>query len=246
MQQRFSCLCVGAACLTSAASAGVFSFASFPNADGLSLNGDALVTDSVIRLTNDDDQAGSAWFLEPVSVSQGFETTFTYNIHAGDGADGLAFVVQSAGLNALGGGGGDLGLVGIGPGAYVAFQSFLYDTLSIGASDVEMDVFSSGLNSVSFAPRGQHHVRIVYTPGTLEVFVDGARGAPTLAVALDLTNFSGVDLTLGDGTAYVGFTGATGLLWDHHDIENWAFVPSPGGAIAIALASGLAGGRRRR
>lgn len=260
MNRPAMCGWVGAACLGSAASAGVISFENFnyPSEQYLWINGSAGVTNTVdadgaggdvLRLTSFEDEAGSAWYLDTVNVSRGFETRFTYNVDGGGfGAEGLAFVIQAAGERSLGQGGRHLGMRGFGAGAYVAFSWFGFGSVSIGAAEYDMNVAVHSLNHASFDWRGRHDVRIVYTPGSMAVYLDGAQdGSPSLVAPLDLTNFNGVDLTMSGGLAYVGFTGATGSQSaGYQDIENWTLTPAPGGAGALAAGLGLVARRRRR
>jgi hypothetical protein len=68
--------------------------------------------------------------------------------------------------------------------------------------------------------------------------------SPCLTVSsLQLDNL----LSLDDGTAWVGFTAATGADYEAHDILNWSFteVPEPVTLILFGV-SGLAMIQRRR
>jgi hypothetical protein len=57
--------------------------------------------------------------------------------------------------------------------------------------------------------------RIVYTPGSLSVFLDDAP-VPALMAAIELSKLIGSD------DAYVGFTAATGNGYENHDILSWS------------------------
>ncbi len=59
------------------------------------------------------------------------------------------------------------------------------------------------------------------TPGFLRVFIDDF-GTPVLVVNTDLSAL----LTLNNGTAWVGFGGATGLFTENNDILSWTFTPA--------------------
>ena len=93
-------------------------FSNFSSTAGLSLNGVAAKSDTVLRLTPAAQAvAGSAWFNTPQPFANGFDTTFTFQLTGGSGnADGIAFVIQNAPspLGALGyvGQGGPLGYGG--------------------------------------------------------------------------------------------------------------------------------------
>lgn len=76
-----------------------------------------------------------------------------------------------------------------------------------------------------------HVVKIEYLPGTLRVFLDDL-GAPVLTVPLDLDAV----LSSTDGTAWVGFTSATGLgAWENHDILSFTFGPSASAQSTVPL-----------
>jgi len=87
----------------------------------MQLNGSAMPhgTQPILRLTQDGQgySAGSAWYKTQQPVANGFTTVFQFQItHAGQSADGLAFVIQNSTnygeggpLSALGGVGGDIG-----------------------------------------------------------------------------------------------------------------------------------------
>jgi hypothetical protein len=71
-------------------------------------NGSAqFTTENLLRLTNDFNQAGSAFTLQRVGV-RGFTTTFQFRLHEGtqpNPSDGLTFILEGNGSTALGGGG---------------------------------------------------------------------------------------------------------------------------------------------
>lgn len=97
---------------------------SYNFASGWQLNGTAALSESALQLTTSGtDQAGSAWYATPVTVTNAFTATFTFRFTSqgcGSGpADGIAFVIQNSpttagdpptgGIYALGGQGGCLG-----------------------------------------------------------------------------------------------------------------------------------------
>lgn len=87
----------------------------------MQLNGSAMAYGGqpILRLTEDGEgySAGSAWYKTQQPVANGFTTVFQFQItHAGQSADGIAFVIQNSSnygeggqLSALGGNGGDIG-----------------------------------------------------------------------------------------------------------------------------------------
>src|SRR3982751_4691628 len=89
-----------------------------PNVTGTGTSAD------VLQLTTPaGGEATSYWFTTPQSVNN-FVTMFTYTDGGGGGADGITFTLQNSGINALGGGGGSLGYVGIPNAAGDAFNIY--------------------------------------------------------------------------------------------------------------------------
>ena len=194
---------------------------------------------------------GSAWFNTKQSVVNGFETEFTFTMSLTGGADGLAFVIQDsvAGTAALGGGGGNLGYTNIENSLAVELDTFA----GADENDNHLAVHSNGTAANSAIDNigarigtadpsfdlndgTEHTARISYVPGTIEIFLDGNTNAD-LSVSVDL----GTLLNLDNGTAFVGFTAATGGLNQNHDIGSWAFVPEPGTYAMFAAILGGAG-----
>ena len=83
---------------------------------------------------------------------------------------------------------------------------------------------SSGLGGVVLSDGAVHTAVIDYDGNTniMHVYLDNL-GAPVLTVAnLNLSTL----LTLNNGDAWVGFTGATGALTENHDVLSWNFTPA--------------------
>ena len=79
------------------------------------LNGNALNTgeDCYQLTTNSGFQVGSVWYADQVDLSQPLDLQFVLNLGNSDqGADGICFVLQTVGVNALGDAGGGLGFLG--------------------------------------------------------------------------------------------------------------------------------------
>ena len=77
-----------------------------------------------------------------------------------------------------------------------------------------------------------HTVIIDYTPpscgecsGTLTVNFDGTPNVLTTSVTLEN------EMSLNSGKAWVGFTGATGDLFENHDILSWTFTPHSSSSV---------------
>jgi hypothetical protein len=87
-----------------------------------------------------------------------------------------------------------------------------------------------------------HSLRLLYQPGTLDVFVDNA-SFPAIVAAVDLSQL----LTLDNGQAYVGFTSSNGGATSSQYLRSWSFQTTPEPATALLIALGaLAACRRRR
>jgi len=175
------------------------------------------------------------------------------------------------GVAALGSGGGELGygaLPGAPVGLAIANSLVLeLDTYLSGAEgDLSANTLSlhtngpgSNDNDESYS-LGQvaplqnlsdgaiHEVRLQQSAGTLNVFLDDMN-TPLISVPYDIEmggQWAGGGavggLTLqADGTAYVGFTAATGGAWEAHDVLSWSWSSNggPGTSFCFGDASGL-------
>jgi hypothetical protein len=223
-------------------------FPSFAETTDLSRNGNAALFGSALRLTQSavNFQVGSVWFKRSKQfVQDGFDTTFQFQITAPSGAvhpddrnsggDGFAFVIQGAGDAILGASGGGIGYEGILKSLAVEFDTWWNNANGF------VDLKDPNGNHISVQTRGPeansphhsaslgatvgipnlsdgrvHTVTITYLPGTMRIFFDNAL---VLTVSVDLT----LHLQLADGRAWVGFTAATGLAHENHDILSWSF-----------------------
>jgi len=200
------------------------------------LNPAAYAGQCVLRLTNNNSQAGGGFVTNPVSLagSASFSTAFSFNIHNptgigdsdGQGADGLVFVVQTQ-SNQYGGSGGGIGYAGIPNSVGIEF-----DTYNNGAGDgwngnhVGIDL-NGNLNSAAranIATRlnngGAWYAWVDYNGASklLEVRLSQTATRPaaaTLSYTVDLP------AVLGQTDAFVGFTSGTGGGGGSHDILSW-------------------------
>ncbi|MCB9913549.1 MAG: PQQ-dependent sugar dehydrogenase [Planctomycetes bacterium] len=205
---------------------------------GVEVVGSAYVAGNFLRLTNPaNDETGAAWFQSAQRVSTPWVADFQFQLQGGPGADGFAFVVQNSAVNALGGGGCELGYHGIVNSVAVEFDTFANGSCSAGAigdggvPHIGVHTQGTGPNSAlesaalgvtaavpAFSSGAVHQARVAYAPGSLAVYVDDLVN-PVLVVALDLAT----TLNLASERAWIGFTAATGGLNESHDVLSFAF-----------------------
>ena len=236
---------------------------------------------TVLQITSSTgNQTGSAWYLTPQAVENGFTTTFQFQFTNASNppADGIAFVIQNSSTEAIGFTGGNGGAIGYGdadanlnPSQGNGIPNSLaieFDTFENGwdPQAVNGSVSHVGIQSCGTGPNTSHHGFLCDGPGTPNSTVgapvvtanmaDGATHSVTITyvpacpnctpatvaniqVVLDGVNLypNGVNVDLSiiglgaGGTAYVGFTGATGGDWETQDIETWTFAPTQQGQI---------------
>ncbi len=176
-------------------------------------------------------QRGAAWHTSKQLVSLGFTTTFDFQT-TGNGSDGFAFVIQNDAVDAMGGGGGGLGYKNIPNSLALEFDTF-QNSFDPNNNHVSVQTLGTAANSNDTANSlGQvtpsfdindgnvHQVKVVYQPGTLDVFLDDLSD-PAFSVPVDLAT----TLSLDSGTAWLGFTGASGGTAQQQAILNWTYRP---------------------
>ena len=212
-----------------------FNFASFSDPAFLVLRGSAAFKDGFLRLTEAQyGLVGCAWYAFPVSVQGGFETTFDFRIDR-DGADGIAFVIQNYSLAALGYGGGSLGY-NIPNSLAVEFDTHPWDAGGPSADHISVQTRGTQINSLDhkyslgsttsipfLCDNKPHKAKIAYVRSQLRIYVDDIA---RLTVSVNLRNL----LSLTEGSAFIGLTGATGDVVETHDILNWSFSSAAGPA----------------
>jgi len=223
----------------------------FGNPQGLTLNGNAQVTTAGrLRLTDDQlFQTGSLFSSVPVDVTR-FRSDFTFQIDSATlpMADGLTFVVQSLGPEAIGETGGGLGYAGLTSSVGIKFD--LYNNAGEGVNSTGLvrdgeypsfnattiDLTGSGIDLNSGRP---HFVSIEYDGAALQVTISDT---VTGAWASQVYEVS-IPQHLGGTEGFVGFTGATGGLTAVHEVLNWTYHPTapagltaPTGLTAVAVS----------
>jgi serine/threonine protein kinase len=200
----------------------------------INLVGSAKQYNNKLRLTPSINlQAGAAWYKVKQLVESGFETTFQFQISGGSGADGFAFVIQNFRDKALGKNGGYIGYVGIKNCLAIEFDTWNnlsafgdpkanHISVQTGIKDSKNPNRNYLLGCTTDIPKladGEiHTVKIDYSSNAIKIFLDDTT-KPVLTTSLDLKNV----LKLDKGKAWVGFSGATGLCSQNHDILNWSF-----------------------
>lgn len=218
------------------------------NPEGLQLVGDARLVNGVLRLTPaKNDQHGAAWRDRKVHVRAGFDTSFRFQFTEqgglGNGADGIAFVIQNNGpreLAAHGGAGGFSsdaqggrrgGRQAITNSLAVFFDTFRNEEakdpsdnmviINTNATKTKWPPPRLAINSrlpVNLKDGRIHQARIVYRPPLLTVYLDENE---VIRTPVDLGRMTGAD-----GMGYVGFTAATGGGFENHDVLDWVFTTS--------------------
>lgn len=221
----------------------------FLNGTAQSLGGDCYQL-----TTTQGNQNGTVWYSDLIDLTLPFDLNFTMNFGTldGTGADGMVFVLQDVGTDALGASGGALGFSGFDPSFGIEFdtwQNGQFGDLAedhIGfVSDGSVDhappnglggPVTANINGSNIEDGEDHPVRITWDPGTqiIAVYFDCEL---RLANQVDLINaiFSGQEFV------YWGFTGSTGGSYNNQSVclapniiatgaEAWT---CPGGTVEL-------------
>ena len=197
------------------------------------LQGDAtFLGDDCYRLTTElGFQNGAVWYSNQIDLSEPFNLEFLMNFGDIDanGADGICFVLQTVGNNALGQSGGGLGFLGFAPALGVEFDTWqnldygdpVPDHIGIVSNG---DVNHNGINAIAgpvaaisdnpnIEDGEDHVVRIQWFPETttLLVYFDCVF---RLSATVDLVN----DIFNGQNQVFWGFTAATGGSFNNQTV----------------------------
>ncbi|MGF1633016.1 MAG: PQQ-dependent sugar dehydrogenase [Phycisphaerae bacterium] len=216
-----------------------FAFTDFAAAGpDLSLNADARLQAGRLHLTGDAQfELGSAFHLEPLEVNAAtsFSTSFSFEIggeQAAGGAEGLVFLMQSAGTDFIASfPGGGIAYAGAWPSLAIEFDtsrdSFDPDSNAAGehvAVTANGDIsrhLASAPSPLPLKAGGVRHAWIEYdgTADRLDVYLSATPTRPDTPV---LSEFIEIDNFLGE-EAFVGFTASTGWFYNRHEVLNWTF-----------------------
>jgi hypothetical protein len=201
------------------------------------LNGSVALRNSALQLTDGGQyEAGSAFFSTPIGTAY-FQTSFDFKLTgkstSSPDADGIAFVLQNQGLNALGTPGGGLGYglpslseAGTQITNSVAVKFDLYNNDGEGASSTGFYLNGAAptVPAIDLLPSGidlhsghVFHVVIVYDGSALNLSITDQTTKATFSTNF-AANLPGV---LGGATAYAGFTAGTGQETAVQSILNW-------------------------
>ncbi len=193
-----------------------------------SLNGNAIaVGNDCYRLTSAQiTQAGSVWYNSLIDLDESFTLYFTLNLgnRDGNGADGMAFVLQNQNTS-IGSVGGGLGFQGISPSFAVEFDTYqnasdpAYDHIAIQRNG---DLNHNGPNNLAgpvqalvgnpnIEDGNDHDLKISWdeVTQTLEVYFD-------CTLRVSYTGNIAQQIFGGNSQVFWGFTAATGALFNEH------------------------------
>lgn len=245
-----------------------FVYNNFSSTAGLQLNGTAAHVGNVLRLTPTTTFAGGSAFTTstiPLGNQNSFSTYFSFLLtgsggisdNDGTGADGLVFVVQTVSNN-VGGAGAGIGYQGINPSLGIEFDTFNNSEVSGNHVGINTNGSTSSLVSVNEPTRFNNgqvwNAWVDYNGGTGLLEVRWSLSAIRPAAAGLSTNLN-LATILGQNTAFVGFTAATGSAVNNHDLLSWEFresfnpvgvAPEPISLSLFALGAGVFGLHLRR
>ncbi|HVU64671.1 MAG TPA: L-type lectin-domain containing protein, partial [Phycisphaerales bacterium] len=252
--KQLTLLATLAACGLAAPAMADFNYPNFASTAGLTLVGNATQTSNSILVTPSlGSQAGAVWVNQKQMVSSGFDASMTIHIDdkQGQGADGIALVIQNSSGEALGGRGGGVGygdnptfgFSGIPNSVAIVFDMWNNNVNWPEPGDNHVSIQSNGTGANSpllqyslgnaatpdLSDGQQHVLRVNYTAGIMSVYIDGNL-SPVLQRALDLSSLISLDQ---GGNAWVGVTAATGGTADReaHVLDSFALtscnIPTP-------------------
>jgi glucose/arabinose dehydrogenase len=233
-------------------------YTSFPNNNGLKLNGAASVTSSTLQLTpNSINQRGTAFYSAaiPLNAATSFQTNFQLKAVGGTtGGDGFTWIVQNsaAGNAALGNGGSGLAYEGVASSFAIEFDTVKNigelnsNHISIWRNgSLQSSLLTKAIN-IDFNSGPPVNAWIDYNGDSdqLALYISSTTTKPTSpvgSVALDLFSLVG-------NRAYFGFGAATSTVRNAQQVLNWKLSldrpvtpppPPPGNLTSEDVVTGL-------
>jgi Chitobiase/beta-hexosaminidase C-terminal domain/Legume lectin domain/Abnormal spindle-like microcephaly-assoc'd, ASPM-SPD-2-Hydin len=232
---------VGTAAYTIMGSTTLVNYGSGFTTAGMVFHGSTALSGTRLRLTTTGGYlAGSGWCSSPVNI-QTFTNDFTFQIAnptTSPMGNGITFVIQNAGLTALGPVGGGLGY---GPDNIIDATASSNAPIAHSVA-VKFDLVNNageGTNSTGSYTDGASPTIPAVTLGggvnlhsgdifQVHMTYDGTTLAMTITDTLTSVTFTAswlinIPATVGGNTAYVGFTGGTGISVANQDIITWTY-----------------------
>jgi len=220
--------------------------------DNYVLNGSAtsLGGDCYLLTPNLNTQNGTVWYTNQLNLGLPFSLEFTMNYGAEDqfGADGIVFVLQTVGTNAIGVSGGGMGFQGFNPSFGIEFDTWqndesgdpFFDHIAFISNGVVNHNAATNLagpvQASAISPNiedGQDHVvKVTWNPqnGLIQVFFDCE-----LRLEQNL-NLPGLIFN-GQNMVYWGFTAATGGAANAQSVCLQDNIISVGPNVSICLGA---------
>jgi hypothetical protein len=233
-----------------------FSYTNFLNSKLIKYTGIARKADSTIKLTdNRQNISGAAWFDGLIPIDKGFTTKFAFRFSDGQnyncqdgslpGADGIAFLIQNAGVSSIGFPGGGLGYENIPNSLAIEYDTFSNDSTQIenyfdpNGNHVAVQSLGSAanspkhtksaniaMNSAIFPIRSDktiYYSQIDYSTAnkTLTVYLDTNKTLTNRVIYIENFDISKYVSLIGGTKAVLGFTSATGCATQTHEILSW-------------------------
>lgn len=237
-----------------------FVYSDFSNVSGLQLNGAATQVGDVLRLSSATPWNGGGTFSNSqVDLGGGnsFSSYFQFRMtnpggrmdQDGWGADGLVFVVQTVSNN-VGAAGGWIGYSGIEPSLGVEFDTYYNPQFhDPDGNHVGIDLDGNIVSAATASEPTRFNNGEIWNAW---VDYDGVSRSLEVRWSMDLARPAASQLTatidlpaiLGQDTAFVGFTSATGDGFENHDLLRWEYrgsyapigaVPEPAGLRMLGL-----------
>jgi hypothetical protein len=216
-------------------------FSDFADVSGLTLNGTAGTlspnSTGVLRLTENLDQNGNAFLTTPVALGAegSFSTHFAFRLSDpkgivdvdGIGADGIAFILQTAGSAVLAGGGGGIGYEGLAPSFVVEVDTWdngAWDSFSGNHIGISLDGNVASVAIAAIEKRmndGDNFFLWVDYDGSADTVEVRLAESPARPADPVLSHVIDLPALLGTTNVFAGFSGATGGASNDQDILYW-------------------------